>query len=74
MEKKSYITSEWNMNTDRPRKIYKLTNGGKAALDYTTYSLNTICKTIATDNTQTHNGIQPQIQVIQHKPTPTEIY
>ena len=61
MEKKSYITSEWNMNSDRPRKIYKLTNGGKNTLDYATYSLKTICKTIATDNTQAHNEMQHQI-------------
>jgi DNA-binding PadR family transcriptional regulator len=66
MEKKSYITSEWNMNSDRPRKTYKLTNNGKATLNYTSCSLKTICKTIAKDNTQTHNEIQHQIQLIQH--------
>ncbi len=64
MEKKGCITSEWNMNSERPRKIYKLTNSGKNTLDYATYSLKTICKTIATDNTQAHNEIQHQIQVI----------
>ena len=69
MEKKSYISSEWNMNSDRPRKIYKLTTGGKSTLNYATYSLKTICKTIATDNTQTRNEIQQQIQVIQHQQT-----
>jgi DNA-binding PadR family transcriptional regulator len=74
MEKKSYIKSEWNMNSERPRKIYKITNGGKTTLNYTACSLKTICKTIATDNTQAQNGIQHQMQLIQHKPMPTEIY
>ena len=58
MEKKAYIKSEWNMNSDRPKKIYKLTNGGKATLDFTACSLKTICKTIAVDNTQGQNLIQ----------------
>jgi DNA-binding PadR family transcriptional regulator len=66
MEKKKYITSEWNTNSDRPRKIYKLTSNGKATLNYTACSLMTICRTIGRDNTQTHNEIQPQIPLIQH--------
>src|SRR5659263_149628 len=28
LEKKGYVTSAWNMNTERPRKVYKLTNEG----------------------------------------------
>ncbi len=66
MEKKSYITSDWNMDSERPRKIYKLTSNGKATLNYTACSLKTICKTITRDNTQTHNEIQNQTPLIQH--------
>jgi len=58
MEKKAYIKSEWNTNSDRPKKIYKLTNGGKTALDFTACSLKTICKTIVVDDVQGQNRIQ----------------
>lgn len=54
MEKKRYIKCEWNMNGERPRKVYALTNDGKSMLDYTTGSLKTICRTMVTSNIQTH--------------------
>jgi DNA-binding PadR family transcriptional regulator len=66
MEKKSCITSEWNMNSDRPRKVYKLTNHGKSTLDYTTVSFRTICQTMTIENKQTTNQIQHHIRLIQH--------
>jgi DNA-binding PadR family transcriptional regulator len=50
LEKKGYIKSAWNMDAERPRKEYKLTNEGKDVLSYTESSLNFICKNIATDN------------------------
>jgi DNA-binding PadR family transcriptional regulator len=50
LEKKGYVTSAWNMNTERPRKVYKLTNDGKNVLNFTESSLNLICKNMATDN------------------------
>jgi len=50
MEKKGYIKSTWNMNTDRPRKVYKLTNEGKYVLSFTESSLNIICKNMVTDS------------------------
>ena len=52
MEKKNYIKCEWNMNGERPRKVYALTNNGKSMLDYTTGSLKAICKTLGTDKVQ----------------------
>jgi PadR family transcriptional regulator, regulatory protein PadR len=66
MEKKNLIKSEWNMNDDRPKKIYKLTSNGKSTLDYTTYSLKTICKTIAVENTPTQNNLHHEIGIIQN--------
>ena len=33
LEKKGYVTSAWNMGTERPRKMYKLTNEGKNVLN-----------------------------------------
>jgi len=50
LEKKGYVKSTWNMDTERPRKMYQLTNDGKAILNFTETSLNLICKNMATDN------------------------
>jgi PadR family transcriptional regulator, regulatory protein PadR len=44
LEKKGYVDSEWNMNFDRPRKVYKLTNDGQSMLNFTEDSLNLICR------------------------------
>jgi PadR family transcriptional regulator, regulatory protein PadR len=30
LEKDKYLSSEWNMNTDKPRKIYSITEKGKS--------------------------------------------
>jgi DNA-binding PadR family transcriptional regulator len=49
-EKKGYVKSTWNMNTERPRKVYELTKEGETVLNFTEGSLNLICKTIANDN------------------------
>jgi DNA-binding PadR family transcriptional regulator len=46
LEKKGYVKSEWNMSTERPRKVYKLTNDGQNLLNYTEDSLNFICQKI----------------------------
>ena len=51
LEKKGYVTSAWDMNTERPRKMYKLTNEGKCVLNFTESSLNLIVKNMATNNT-----------------------
>ncbi|MBN1244261.1 PadR family transcriptional regulator [Candidatus Bathyarchaeota archaeon] len=48
LEKKGYVNSQWNMNNERPRKIYKLTNEGQNLLNFTESSLNFICKKIST--------------------------
>jgi DNA-binding PadR family transcriptional regulator len=49
LEKKGYVTSEWNIEGERPRKVYKLTNEGQNLLNFTENSLNLICKIIGTD-------------------------
>jgi len=48
LEKKGYVNSQWNMNNERPRKVYKLTNEGQSLLNFTENSLNFICKKIST--------------------------
>jgi PadR family transcriptional regulator PadR len=44
LEKKGYVKSEWNMNGERPRKVYMLTNDGQNLLNFTEDSLTFICK------------------------------
>jgi PadR family transcriptional regulator PadR len=47
LEQKGYVNSEWNMNSERPRKVYRLTNEGQSMLNFTEDSLNLICKKIS---------------------------
>jgi DNA-binding PadR family transcriptional regulator len=50
LEKKGYVKSTWNMDSERPRKVYSLTNEGKDVLSFSENSLNLICKNMANDN------------------------
>ena len=50
LEKKGYVKSTWNMDAERPRKVYKLTNEGQNVLNFSESSLNLICKNMVTDN------------------------
>jgi PadR family transcriptional regulator PadR len=59
LEKKGYIKSEWNMENERPRKVYQLTNDGKSVLNFTADSLNIICRTMGTEK-QTHLDLETQ--------------
>jgi DNA-binding PadR family transcriptional regulator len=55
LEKKGYVDSEWNMDCERPRKVYKLTNDGESMLNITEDSLNLICRKIATPTPEDQN-------------------
>ena len=46
LEKKGHVRSVWNMDTERPRKVYRLTNEGQNLLNFTEESLNLICRRI----------------------------
>lgn len=46
LEKSGYLKSEWVMNNDRPRKVYRLTAEGQSFLNFTEDSLNLICKKV----------------------------
>jgi DNA-binding PadR family transcriptional regulator len=50
LEKKGYVKSVWNMDSERPRKVYTLTNEGKDVLSFTENSLNMICKNMVANN------------------------
>ena len=49
LERKGQVESKWNMQSERPRKVYELTNQGKNVLDFTENSLNLICEKIGND-------------------------
>lgn len=53
LEKKGHVKSRWNMESERPRKIYELTSQGKNLLGFTENSLNLIYKKMANDTTAT---------------------
>ena len=66
LEKSGYVKSEWNMNSDRPRKVYKLTTEGQSLLNFTEDSLTFICRKIGAPGINKGppiepNGVQPAI-------------
>jgi PadR family transcriptional regulator, regulatory protein PadR len=67
LEKKGYVKSVWNMDSERPRKVYNLTNEGKNVLSFTESSLKLICKNMATDS-------KIQLQVAPHISTRVKVF
>jgi DNA-binding PadR family transcriptional regulator len=67
LEKKGYVKSEWNMNNERPRKVYKLTNEGQSLLNFTEDSLNLICRKIGTSGVS-NNGLAEKHALQQPQP------
>jgi PadR family transcriptional regulator PadR len=51
LEEKGHVESHWNMESDKPRKVYELTSQGRNILDFTENSLNLICQKIGNDAT-----------------------
>ena len=51
LEKKGYLVSQWNMESERPKKVYELTSQGKNVLDFTENSLNLMCKKMTNGST-----------------------
>jgi PadR family transcriptional regulator PadR len=63
LEKKGYIKSEWNTDSERPRKVYTLTHNGKVMLNFTEDSLNLLCQKIGTSNSiATHFETGPTVR------------
>src|SRR5512136_2297219 len=70
LEKKGYVSSVWNMETERPRKIYNLKNDGLNLLSFTEDSLNLICRRInlngnaeVTVNSEALNTFKPLVRL-----------
>jgi DNA-binding PadR family transcriptional regulator len=57
LEKKGYVASTWNMNFERPRKVYSLTADGQSMLNFTEESLNLICRKISVVNPEPEMGL-----------------
>ncbi|MEM3623539.1 MAG: PadR family transcriptional regulator [Candidatus Bathyarchaeia archaeon] len=77
LEKKGYVKSEWNMNSERPRKVYKLTSEGQNLLNFTEDSLNFICRKIGTpglpkgglgEENVSQSALRPFLKKIEEKP------
>jgi PadR family transcriptional regulator, regulatory protein PadR len=49
LEKKGCLKSEWNMSSERPRKVFTLTNEGRTILNFSEASLNLIRKNLSGD-------------------------
>ncbi len=49
LEEKGYVKSKWDMENERPRKVYDLTNDGKTVLTFTANSLMMICRNMKTE-------------------------
>jgi len=47
LEEKGYVKSQWNLTSDRPRKVYSLTPEGSNLLNGTEESLNHICRRLS---------------------------
>ena len=69
LEKKGFCKSEWNMSTERPRKVYKLTTEGQSLLNFTEDSLNFICRKISAPTTSdvtvessNHASVNPMLK------------
>ena len=62
MEKKQYLKYFWDMDSERPRKIYELTSDGKAMLDYTAGTLGVICKTFGKNSVLNDSDATQEIE------------
>ena len=50
LEKQRYIKSQWEMSSERPKKVYRLTSDGQAMLNFSENSLNMMCRRISIIN------------------------
>jgi PadR family transcriptional regulator PadR len=74
LEKKGFVKSDWEMTSERPRKVYKLTTEGQNMLNFTEDSLNFICRKIGSpsmfkngsgDEGISHSVLRPLLRKIE---------
>jgi PadR family transcriptional regulator, regulatory protein PadR len=63
LEKKGYIESSWDMNCERPRKMYRLTANGQSILSYTEESLNMICRRMTPSSIEAVSDQSPPLTI-----------
>jgi PadR family transcriptional regulator PadR len=61
LEKKRYVKSTWNMDAERPRKVYELTTDGQSVLNFTENSLTLICRNMTKDENVVVQSSAPEI-------------
>jgi len=71
LEKKGYVKSQWNMTSERPRKVYALTADGQSLLALTEGSLNLICRNISKTVVPMANGVTMQASTSPSRPGKT---
>jgi PadR family transcriptional regulator PadR len=75
LEKKGQVSSVWNMDGERPRKVYKLTSEGQELLSCTEKSLHLIVTTIGvTGVSKTANGTEQIGVAASFFPKKTQLY
>ena len=57
LEKKGQVSSVWNMNSERPRKVYTLTSEGEKMLNFTESSLSLIVRKIGGDGLKSDKSV-----------------
>ncbi len=62
LEKKGYIKSVWNLDCDRPKKVFSLTKDGETILNFTESSLTMICKSMTNDH-KIENEVTPMVAI-----------
>jgi DNA-binding PadR family transcriptional regulator len=67
LEKKGFVKSEWNMSSERPKKIYSLTSNGQNMLNFTEESLNLICRKLSTQPGQ-DQSTPPAVAILEKLP------
>ena len=68
LEKKGHIQSAWNMDCERPKKVYKLTEQGKNVLNYAEKSLIMIQQKLTLE-TETEIMANPEALKQNHVPS-----
>jgi DNA-binding PadR family transcriptional regulator len=59
LEQKGYLESHWNMEGQKPRKIYHLTREGNKILDFAETSLNRICGKLGNMRSSSPDFVEP---------------
>ncbi len=58
LEKKGYLKSEWNMGSEKPRKVFTITSNGQTVLKFTESSLGLMCKTMQSVETAAKGAVE----------------